>query len=340
MTNKIDVSVIIPTLNRCQVLADLLDSLKNQKPEGLGWEVWVIDNGSTDNTQGVVKSRKQYFPAPLHYLYEPEPGLHYCRNRGAEVANGMVVAYLDDDMLLDENWINGARLVLNGQADLVGGKILPLWEVNPPDWIHEFSCYFSLLDLGPETGPVDGLNVIGCNCFVRRELVLRLKGYHPDSLPRELMRYRGDGETGFSLKAILHGLKSYYDPSALAYHRINAGRLTIDYICQISYRQGVSDSFTRIRAMRGLYGKQRQNQAYLDSLLNPLRFIKRLLMSIYSNLVHKEIEADRRKKQIRKRYREGFYFHQGEVSQDRTLREWVLRENYLGDNGKIPVKKG
>ena len=131
----INVTVIVPTRNRCRSLADLLGSLREQQPAGISWEVLVVDNGSTDDTSVMMESIKADFPVPLRYIYEPNPGLHNCRNRGALEAESTAVAFLDDDMILDKLWIKGARLVLEEQASMVGGRILPLWEAQAPDWI-------------------------------------------------------------------------------------------------------------------------------------------------------------------------------------------------------------
>lgn len=348
MTNMMDLSVVIPTRNRAKMLADLLESLRVQESRGLNWEILVVDNNSTDDTSGMVESKKAGFPVPLLYIYEPNWGLHSCRNRGAKEANGVVVSFLDDDMIVSEQWIQGARLILEGQADLVGGRILPLWEASPPSWLKALFAnypegrvlgYLGLIDLGEKVKAISEQFVFGGNCFVHKDVVFKLKGYHPDSLPQEFMRFRGDGESGFLLKFRQHKLVSVYDPIALAYHRINAERLTVDYFCKRSYNQGISDSFTRIRIEHKLYGElaEIREDSWKGNFRNVLRAVRTLLHKIYCQLSPHLREVEPIKRQGEKSHRNGYDFHQREVANDPKLLEWVLRENYLGKNGELPI---
>lgn len=341
-----DITVVIPTRNRAKMLGELLDSLRNQKAEGLSWEVLVMDNGSSDDTSRVVQSKKTDFPVPLRYIYEPNPGLHNVRNRGAIEADGEVVAYLDDDMVLDERWIQGSRPVLEGRADLVGGKILPLWEAEPPRWTRLFysrspggrtMAYLGLLDYGEKVKAIDAIHVFGGNSFVRKEAVIGLKGYHPDSFPPELIRFRGDGEGGFTAKFMQAHLVSLYSPVALAYHRIDGNRLTAEYLCRRSYNEGISRSFTTIREEHGLYGEAGKEQSgrVLRVVTTALSFAAGQLHSAITS-PGSVAQSIRVRLQLKKAYRRGFAFHQGEVKKDPVLRIWVLRPDYMGENGRLP----
>jgi len=332
------------------MLADLLDSLKALEAGGLSWEVLVIDNGSTDDTARVVEDKKRDFPVELRYLYEPRPGLHICRNRGAQEANGTVVAFLDDDMVLDEQWLRGAGPVLEGQASLVGGRILPRWEAPPPAWINAFYArssegttlgYLGIIDLGNSVKNVHPYHVFGGNCFVKRDVLFELKGYHPDSLPQELIKFRGDGETGFSLKFINSGMVSLYAPVALAYHRISADRLTVAYLRRRAYNQGISDSFTGIRKERGLYPEkpaQPEESGKMPRLARNFAATAVVrLRGIYHTLLLLTSRVERIKWQVNKSYLEGFAFHRKTVVNDPSLMDWVLRKDYWGENGVLPV---
>ena len=203
MKNKIDLSVVILNYNTKDFLTQCLKSVLKVTKNGFSYQIIVVDNASTDDTPSIVKDKMKGFPVPLRYIHETNLGLHSGRNRGAAEASGRVVSFLDDDMVLDEHWIQGGRLVLDGQADMVGGRIFPLWESDAPDWVNAFISnyeggkvltYLGLIDLGDEVKAVDAYHVFGGNCFIPRDVVLELKGYHPDSLPAEIIRYRGDGQ--------------------------------------------------------------------------------------------------------------------------------------------------
>ena len=295
----IDISVIIPTRNRMDLLKDLLNSIKTHKPVKFNYEVIVINNGSSDSTISMVEETKKLFPVQLKILNEPMPGLHRCRNRGAKEAIGTVLGYLDDDMVVSSQWLTGADLVLQKKTDAVAGKILPLWRGEVPEWSHiiydgKVCGYWGLLDLGEKQIPVKSDFIPGGNCFIRKEIVTKLKGFNPDGVPSELLKYRGDGETGFFRQFHKSGYRAMYDPVAMVRHIIGPDRLTLEYICNRSFRQGISDSYSKIRK---------------EGIINNPFFM---------------LIDDARKK--------GECYHREQVINDKKLFEWVLKKNYWDDH--------
>ncbi len=333
-------SVIIPTRNRATYLADLLDSLAAQEPVAFDWEVIVVDNASTDNTPEVARQKAATLPIPIRYVREPNLGLHHGRHRGAKEASGTFLGYLDDDMLLAPTWIQGVTLAAQGQADAVVGRILPHWKAQPPAWVKALATegidnHLGLLNLGTATRPVEPVMVLGGNAFLPRQTLFELGGFHPDGVPSDLLRYRGDGETGLMMKFKQKGLRSWYDPRATAYHIIGANRLTVEYICQRAYRQGISDSFTQIRAAHGLGESPFSGHSlsyYLERLrtMRPTQAAQAIMckvgraLGLASFLPHHEI-----REQIAQAYREGWQFHQDEVQHDPALLAYVLKPTYL-----------
>jgi glycosyltransferase involved in cell wall biosynthesis len=351
-------SVIIPTRNRAQYLANLLDSLAGQEPVPFEWEVIVVDNASTDDTAAMTQQKSQTLPIPIRYVLETRLGLHQGRHRGAREAHGKYVGYLDDDMVLARTWVQGVQFVAQGKADAVVGRILPKWEAEPPDWLlamvqNGVYGYLGLLDLGHSAKLVDPAWVWGGNCFLPRELVFDLGGFHPDGMPAELLRYRGDGESALMQKFKQAGLRSYYDPRATVFHVIGADRLTLEYICQRAYNQGISASFTQMRAARGLPGSPPANSSN-ESRSERLNSHWKSLKSLYGKLRRKSIAdvariVGRRTKstvartiskprkepcaeiraKIDRAFRAGWQFHQNEVKNDPKLLEYVLWQTYL-----------
>jgi glycosyltransferase involved in cell wall biosynthesis len=353
-------SVIIPTRNRAQRLADLLDSLAAQEPVPFEWEVIVVDNASTDATAEVARQKSENLPITIRYVLEPRLGLHHGRHRGAKEAQGTFLGYLDDDTIVAPSWVQGVRLLVQGQADAVVGRILPQWEAEPPGWLQAMIQarggvfdYLTLLDLGTVAKPVDPAYVWGANFFLPRQLVFDLGGFHPDAVPSDLLHYRGDGESALMWKFKQAGLRSYYDPMATVFHVIGADRLTLEYICQRAYNQGISASFTQIRAARGLPGSPLPNSSN-ESRSERLNSHWKSLKSLYGKLRRKSIAdvarivGTRTKRtvartiskprkgpyaeiqaKIDKAFRAGWQFHQNEVKTDPGLLEYVLRQTYL-----------
>ena len=86
------VTVILPTHNGEKYLAEAIQSVLNQ--DYPHFELWVIDNGSTDCTEKVARS----FPS-VHYRYSKLANVALARNQGASLASGDYIAFLDaDDM--------------------------------------------------------------------------------------------------------------------------------------------------------------------------------------------------------------------------------------------------
>jgi glycosyltransferase involved in cell wall biosynthesis len=85
------VSIILPTFNRADVLLRAIDSVRNQTyPE---WELVVVDDGSTDGTEALVRS----LPDRVLYLRQENAGCYVARNLGLRHAKGELITFLDSD---------------------------------------------------------------------------------------------------------------------------------------------------------------------------------------------------------------------------------------------------
>ncbi len=335
-------SVIIPTRNHARLVSDLLDSLAGQVIAPFRWEVMVIDNGSTDQTAAATKAKIPSLPFEARYIYEPRLGLHNGRHRGAQEAQGRYLAYLDDDVLLTPAWIHGFEKLLSGQAEAVVGRILPEWESRPPAWLKTLvrePGYLSLLDMGATGFYIDPRFVYGDNFFILKQIVFELRGFHPDSMPVDQLRYRGDGEYGLMMKFGQAGLRAWYEPGATVYHRIPRARMTLDYLCKRSYAQGISDSFTEIRDRHNdPTHLSDYNISHADVARKSLRFYMRRIKElpphrILTNLVNLlmrlvPLAQPNIKKQLSQAALAGYNYHQAEVRKDPGLLKWVLQEDY------------
>ncbi|MGZ5322224.1 MAG: glycosyltransferase [Solirubrobacterales bacterium] len=112
------VSVVIPVRNGADKIADCLDSvLAGEYPEERR-EILVVDNGSTDGTGDVIRSR------PVTYLHEPRPGVSNARNRGIAAARGEIVAFVDGDCVAEPRWLPElARPFADPEVGCVAGEL-------------------------------------------------------------------------------------------------------------------------------------------------------------------------------------------------------------------------
>lgn len=137
--NKIELTVVVCTLNREKHLEKCLGTLGNQTLDNELYEVLIINNNSTDNTQKVAESFTETQPN-FRLLLEPLAGLSICRNKGWKNANGDYVAYIDDDAKATPDWcekILNAFKTVSPCPVAVGGEILPFYERKPPFWYSD-----------------------------------------------------------------------------------------------------------------------------------------------------------------------------------------------------------
>ena len=96
------VSVVIPTYNRKNVLQEAIESVLSQTYPY--WEIIIVDDGSTDGTDTVVKSQYAKYSS-IRYLALKNGGAAVARNRGAAQANGYFITFLDSDDLAYPTWL-------------------------------------------------------------------------------------------------------------------------------------------------------------------------------------------------------------------------------------------
>ena len=97
-------SVVICTYNRGKYLPMVLDSLKIQQYPTDSFEIVLINNNSTDNTESITKTYQQENPQiPLHYIVEYNQGISHARNRGVTSSKGEIIVFIDDDETVEPN---------------------------------------------------------------------------------------------------------------------------------------------------------------------------------------------------------------------------------------------
>jgi len=100
--NKILVSVIVCTYNREHYIERNLDSLSKQSLSVENYEIIIINNNSTDNTESICKSFIDNHPElQIASFNEHNQGHSYARNKGIQESKGEYLAFIDDDAFVD-----------------------------------------------------------------------------------------------------------------------------------------------------------------------------------------------------------------------------------------------
>ena len=121
-------TVVIPTLNRADLLARTIDHIESQTISRDWYEVVVVDNNSTDDTPRVLAEKADRY-ANLRFTCQTQPGAAAARNAGLACAEGDLVLFIDDDIEADPELIESHIRHHAEHADAsVVGTIRTQWE--------------------------------------------------------------------------------------------------------------------------------------------------------------------------------------------------------------------
>src|SRR5262245_24250392 len=132
------IDVIIATYNRAALLERAARSVlaARRLPE-FDFTITIADNNSTDNTREVVARLAQESNGLVRYLFEPRQGKSYAVNTAIAAAIGDVIAFADDDQVMDGEWLCAIYRAFADGFDYVTGRVLGDWEAAPPVWYDE-----------------------------------------------------------------------------------------------------------------------------------------------------------------------------------------------------------
>lgn len=224
------ITVILCSYNRCQSLVKTLDSVAAQTfSEPVEWEVLVVDNNSRDQTRNVVEDFCRRYPDRFRYLFEPQQGKSYALNAGIREARGDILAFVDDDVIVEPMWLLNLTSVLHdGQWAGSGGRILPMPGFVPPPWLALEGPYnlagalCAYFDPGDVPGELKD-PPYGANMAFRREIFDRYGHFRTDLGPFPDSKI-GFEDTEFGRRLMAGGERLRYASSAIVYHEVNESR--------------------------------------------------------------------------------------------------------------------
>ena len=169
-----DVSIILATYKRPDILHRTLESFSKMVCDALHWELWVVDNAGDPPTEAVVKYWADKLP--INYLVEFQPGKNHALNRALPAACGHLIVLTDDDIVAMPDWLMQLWQGAQRWPDhmVFGGKIIANWPGEVPFWGEHHpmnQSLFALHSLGENEVSYSGnLLPYGANMAVRKKI--------------------------------------------------------------------------------------------------------------------------------------------------------------------------
>lgn len=243
MAETVKISVIVCTYNRCETLTRTLESITASRlSDQIEWEVLVIDNNSKDRTREVVEDFCRRYPERFRYVHEARQGLSNARNTGIREARGEILAFTDDDIVVDGEWLqNLTRPLLTGGYAGAGGCIVAAHEFVCPDWLalegeYNLGGVLALHNPGDQAGE-SKLAPVGANMAYRAQIFQKYGGFRTD-LGRSANSLIGNEDMELGSRLLRGGERLWFEPSAVVYHQIAECRLSKSYFLAFWFSYG------------------------------------------------------------------------------------------------------
>ncbi|MBD2167456.1 glycosyltransferase family 2 protein [Calothrix membranacea FACHB-236] len=244
---NLDLTVAIPTYNGAERLPKILDKLYNQTGiERLRWEIIIVDNNSSDDTNQVIMNYQKiwHLNIQLRYFMEPEQGAAYARLRAVKEAKGELVAFLDDDNLPAPDWVAAAYAfsIDHPQAGAWSGQIHGDFEVTPPENFEKIKGFLAIQERGNQAHlfKPDRLILPPGAAFVIRKKVWSDNVPQRPALSGKLPGLFIQGDDYEPLLYIHYaGWEIWYNPAMHTYHQIPSWRLEKKYLLTLARGGGL-----------------------------------------------------------------------------------------------------
>lgn len=195
------VTVIVPAYNYANFIGECLDSVLSQTFKS--WECIVIDNGSTDNTQEIVKSYSNK-DGRIKYHYTNQKGVSLARNLAVSLSHGTYLLPLDADDKIDPTYLEKAVNIMNQNPELslVYCNAILFGSVNKKWILPDFNYKAMLIE-----------NSIFCSALIKKNEFLAVNGYNVNMV-------EGFEDWDFWIKYLANNKKVYKLNDILFYYRI------------------------------------------------------------------------------------------------------------------------
>lgn len=256
-------SIIICTCNRPDLLKEALGSISRLRTTSdLDYEVLVVDNSPNAAVKEVVGPISDMFNGKLLYYNEPRRGKSFALNYGIERAKGDILAFTDDDITANEDWLITLHTKFERYGcDGIGGRVLPVYPKETPQWVKDNAVKIAggvvIYDYGPEDFPLTQKQYpfIGANYAFKREIFKECGHFRTDLGPGTPAM--GE-DTEFTERLLNMGKRLYYCGDVLIWHPVDPKRVTLSHLAKWHIMLG------RYAAIREIENKVKISSYFLN----------------------------------------------------------------------------
>jgi len=238
---------------RMPLLRLVLSALARQTAPPEAYRVFVVDNASKPPVPEEVLTPLAKRGVKSFIVSEPKPGLSQARLRAIEVTDASWVLFVDDDNVLDVDFLDEGSKFIAGNPNVAcfGGRLLLPPELTPAEWCKPYLPYMAIRDLGDTV--LSGVSETwqqweppGAGVFVRREILVQyrdLAARRPEvlSLGRTGSNNLASCDDSLLMSgAAKFGMATAYNPRLQLWHHLNPSRFRLKYLLRLMKAYGCS----------------------------------------------------------------------------------------------------
>lgn len=219
-----EVTIVIPTFNRYDALLETLDALTRLDYPPTQWEAIIVDDGSTDDTEAAVGQWLDQHQAPMRYLKQQNAGRSVARNRGAAEAQGRILIFIDNDIIVEPDFIKAHLDMINTNPGCwITGRIIQSPKLtHTPFGRYRQALFESYMAQYPAASAAETDGMSAANVALPTADFRRLGGFDEN--------LSGPEDWDLAWRARQTGIRVLYDPRIAVLH--NDWAISLDAYCR------------------------------------------------------------------------------------------------------------
>ena len=281
---EMKISVIIPTYNRADMVVQAISSMLKQDFRKESFEVIIVDNNSTDETEEILRDLINELQGKLNicYVKEERQGDVYARNTGAFIASGECLYFTDDDAIFDNNLLSEITGIFDKYplVGMVGTRIRILWDFPPQEWVKNYEYLLGAVSYNTKGYIIKcpGMCIPNGSLAIRRKLFFEVGGNNPGQIGEWLV---GNGEVGLFHKICDKGIPiAFTDDTTMWHMQRRSVNGTIRDIVRRIENIAISDAYGDV-IEKGIMRKRDTKSCLFKSIISIFFFRRKKFRQYY-----------------------------------------------------------